>query len=155
MRIFETASGHIGKTDTLSDEPDTLWLVPNCLNVFHWQLIPERSVDLNAVTDVDLSRRGFTEISRDIYMKASEMQPHRNLHDPAVVQIASEHAMFTRAQGERDNAFVRDVHLAVRNWPDYVPQNSVGRRLWETINRISQRAALDEDNKRFLSASSA
>ena len=79
------------------------------------------------------------------------MQSHRNFHDPAVVEMASEHAMFTRARADSD--FVRDVHLSVRNWPDYVPGNSMGRRLWETINRISARAALDEDNKQFLSAS--
>ena len=148
MRIFQTASGDIGKTQ----DACTLWLVPDCLNVFHWRSIPERTVDWNTVSDVELSQAGYTEISRDIYMKTNEMQTHRKEHDPAVVEIASEHAMFTRAR--RDNEFVRDVHLAVRNWPEYVPRNSMGRRLWETINRISQRAALDEDNKRFLSASS-
>lgn len=152
MSIFETNCGKIGKIASIQDEPATVWLVPDCLNVFHWRSIPERVVDINTVTDVDLSRRGFTEICKDIYMKTSELQTHRNTHDPTVVQIAPEDAMFTRASG--DTEFVRDVHLAVTNWPTYVPRNTMGRRLWETINNISRRALLDEDNKRFLTASS-
>lgn len=154
MRIFKTSCGNIGKTSGESDDPTTVWLVPDCLNVFHWQPIPERSsVDWSAVTDVDLGQLGYSEISDQVYMRTNEIQLQRNEHDPCVTELASEHAMFTRAQS--DNQFVQDVHVAVRNWPAYIPRDSMGRRLWETVNRIAQRAALDEDNKRFLSASSA
>tara|TARA_B100001094_G_scaffold333421_1_gene411953 strand:+ start:7405 stop:7857 length:453 start_codon:yes stop_codon:yes gene_type:complete len=150
MRIFQTTSGNIGKKDDIC----TLWLVPDCLNVFQWHpAIPDRTVDWDTVNDVELTHVGFTEICKETYMRTNEIQKHRNKHDPVVAEAASEHALFTRARSDSD--FVRDVHLAVRNWPEYIPRNSMGRRLWETINTISQRAALDEDNKRFLSVSNA
>ena len=71
MSIFETNCGDIGKTTLFYGEPVTVWLVPDCLNVFTWQLIPGRNVDMNTTADVDLSQRGFTEICKDIFMKSS------------------------------------------------------------------------------------
>ena len=157
MRIFQTASGNIGKICVSSHDdthPTTLWLVPDCLHMFHWQHVQERSIDWDTVTDVtDLSQVGYTEIDTGVYMKTNEIQTHRKNHDPTVSEVAPEHAMFTRARD--DTEFVRDIHTAVNNWPQNIPYNSMGRRLWETINRIAQRAALDEDNKRFLSVSGA
>ena len=155
MIIFQTSRGNVGQSPCKSESSSTEWLVPDCQNVFHWSAdcFPERRVDWTTVREIQLSQIGFTEISSGIFMKTDELQLHRNEHDPAVTGVASEHAMFTRA--ESSNSFVHDVHLAVRNWPAHIPANSMGRRLWETINRISQRAALDEDNKRFLSASTA
>jgi len=155
MIIFKTSCGNIGRNRCKFESSGTEWLVPDCQNVFHWSAdcFHERRVDWTTVSEIQLSQIGFTEISSDIFMKTNELQLHRNEHDPTVTGVASEHAMFSRA--ESSNIFVQDVHSAVRNWPAHIPQNSMGRRLWETINRISQRAALDEDNKRFLSASSA
>ena len=155
MIVFQTSCGNVGRSLCKSESSPTEWLIPDCLNVFQWSAdcFPDRRVDWTTVREIQLSEIGFTEISSDIYMKTNELQHRRNEHDPVVAEMASEHAMFTRAQS--NNRFVHDVHLAVLNWPEYIPPNSMGRRLWETINRISQRAALDEDNKRFLNASDA
>lgn len=155
MIMFQTPCGNVGRSPCKTESSGIQWLVPDCLNVFHWRAdcFPGRRVDWETVNEIQLLQIGFTEISSDIYMKTNELQLHRNQHDPTVAEIASEHAVFTRAPS--NHFFVNDIHSAVRNWPEYIPQNSMGRRLWETINRISQRAVLDEDNKRFLSASNA
>lgn len=154
MFIFETPAGHIGRClDTAAETPLLEWLTPDCLNVFTWKSIPEQSIDLRDVEKIDLCAKGFTEICSNVYMKTNEMQTHRKRHDPTLMMLASENVMFTRAT---DNSpFVQEVHVAVQNWPQHLPRRCMGRRFWEAINKISQRVSIEEDNKRFLSASNA
>ena len=152
MVIFQTRCGKVGRCPIKGFCKGVEWLVPDCLNVFHWRDVHDmRTVDWSIVEEVQLSEQGYTEISPDVYMKTNEMQLHRKQHDPSTTEIASEHARFSRATST--NEFVQDIHSVVRNWPKSIPPNSMGRRLWETINNISERAALDEDNKSFLSVS--
>lgn len=157
MFIFETPSGIIGRAPRSGDNARVEWLVPNCLNVFRWQAAdtPAPVDDWGAVRAVPdfLQEKGYTEICANTFMKTNELQLHRKQHDPVLAFLASENDMFSRARSSA--TFVQDVHAAVRDWPTSMPRNSMGRRFWNTVNRIADRARLDEDEKRFLSCSSA
>lgn len=155
MKLFQNEIGLVGRTCEFGETTSAQWLIPDCLNVFTWKDCPDIVIrNWDEVHEVrSLSEIGFTEICKETFMRTNELQLHRKDHDSTIGFLASEHAMFTTARC--DNDFVRDVHSAVSNWPDYVPPNQMGRTLWETINRISQQVAMQEDEKRFLSASFA